>query len=200
MVETSLSAQGALKSLLQSARLIELHLKSCDLGTDIIECCPAFAHCPSLQVLILEENQLGTNLHSLDLSCSTNLRVLNLAHNELDFTLPGCIPYLQRCTNLHHLDISFNSLQPINGFATTLQGLRNLEQLSLVHTGMDTDGIIILVPQLSPLSQLRQLDLGCNPIDAIRDLHLRKLPWSVIITGNQSHGYAGRYPGSDGSW
>ena len=114
-----------------------------------------------IEVLPLIRNLLS-NLTSLDLSNNyidrdklqynivydilghvSNLRTLNLSHNEIGMYIEG-VPH------------------PINQL---IQSLKNLEELNLAHNGIDGNCIHELSPTLQILPLLSNLDLSSNKLD-----------------------------------
>jgi len=92
----------------------------------------------------IDRNELYKIVQDISKNCS-NLRTLNLSHNEICMHKQGVLP-----------------LPPI---IPLIQSLNNLEQLSLAGNGLNGICIVELIPSLQMLPLLSNLDLSSNNLD-----------------------------------
>ncbi|KAK7282393.1 hypothetical protein RIF29_11115 [Crotalaria pallida] len=106
--------------------------------------------CHALTELHLQGNELLLE-GVTDFSGCTNLRHLDLSHNNV--TAP--IPFLGDCASLHHFDISSNKFS--GDVAKTLSNCHEL-----THVNVSSNGFISPVPTLPSGAAIRVLYLGGN--------------------------------------
>ncbi|XP_068104029.1 transforming growth factor beta activator LRRC32-like [Hyperolius riggenbachi] len=134
------------------------HLETIETGT-----LDALSH---LQSMNLASNRLHKCFKSQRgaFNCLPNLKILNLANNNLDSDMVHC--YLSNATSLVHLDLSWNAIKEL--FSGMFDGVPWLSELNLSNNFIDRieSGTFYL------LKDLRVLNLAANTMQCISSFDL----------------------------
>ncbi|XP_024021950.1 receptor-like protein Cf-9 homolog [Morus notabilis] len=151
---------------------LPLNLKSVNLSGNLLNgTLPSWLYSlPSLQTLILDENQFTGVIHLEQFSRLKKLKSLSLSFNSLSVDSINSITYVLPNT-LRYLQLSSCN---ITGFPYSLRSLKNLRYLDLSNNRIDGS-----VPQWLwnvGKDSLFQLDISHNLLT-----HIGKIPWKSLL-------------------
>ncbi|GMH26551.1 hypothetical protein Nepgr_028394 [Nepenthes gracilis] len=132
---------------------------------------------PSLQHLILAQNQLTGSIHGRDIEHLENLEELDLSHNTIDSFITSSASSSSRLKNLKVLDLSYNNFT--SNILSSLGAFSSVRQLYLTNNNMTGS---VHLSDIEALQNLVELDLSNTDIYRFRTtnrpynlLHIERL-------------------------